>query len=384
MPVTQVILLYLMHRYLLLFLGLSSICFGAGRGSPEDEIPNFDLDDYYIEPKFSMHVGFRGITGAKTSFSGTGLVASFSQIQDATSTDVVRGYHDGSVFLDAREGATDGKTNNWAFDDDRQLINNNADLALHTYSAQLTDGSATCNDHGISLGAELVVSRDLGKIGNRIEWMLTAGVSLNGLQASEQAEEMAIITTITDVYSLDGQAIPSTRRPYEAPSFDADSNGDTIETTIFLGRSPDSRTVTTATNDTQVTSYRKLRGTYLTMRVGPTFRVQITDKLRFTVSGGPVLVHSASAYTVDRTFAVDTAATVRDQVSSTKTENMTGYYADVGLEYLLSEFAGFYLGSFYQTAGSYTQYITEQSSSYELDIDLSRLQGFRGGLTYKF
>ncbi len=373
-----------MHRYLLLFLGLTSVCFGAGRGNPEDEIPNFDLDDYYVEPKFSMHVGFRGLTGAKTSFGGTGLVVSFAQLQDATSTDVVRGYHDGSVFLDAREGATDGKTNNWAFDDDRQLVNNGADLAFHSYTAQTTDGSTKNNDHGISLGAELVVSRDLGKIGSRVEWMITAGVSLNGLQASARAEEMANITTVTDVYSLDGQTIPTTLRPYEAPSFDLDDNGDTIETTILLGRSPDSRTETSTTNNTQVTSYRKLRGTYVTFRVGPTFRVQINDNLRFIVSGGPVLVHSASAYTVDRTFTVDTAATVIDQVSSTKTENMTGYYADIGLEYLLSEFAGLYLGSFYQTAGAYTQNITEKSSSYKMDIDLSRLQGFRGGLTYKF
>ena len=62
-----------MHRYLILFLGLTSICFGQGRGSPEDEIPNFDLEDYYIEPKFTVQIGFRGLTGAETSFSGNGF-----------------------------------------------------------------------------------------------------------------------------------------------------------------------------------------------------------------------------------------------------------------------------------------------------------------------
>jgi len=373
-----------MHRYLLLFLGLSSICFGAGRGSPEDEIPNFNLDDYYVEPKFSMHVGVRALTGAKTAFRGTGFVTSFSQLQDATSTDVVRGYHDGVVFLDPREAATDGKTSNWAFDDDQQIINNGADIAFHTYSAQITESATKNNDNGLSLGAELVVSRDLGKIGKRIEWMITAGVSLNGIDDSLEETVMADIKTITDVYSLDGQTIPTSARPYEAPSFGADSEGNTIETSVFLGRSPDSRTETNTTNDTQVRSFSKLRGTYVTLRVGPTFRVQITDKLRFTVSGGPVLVHSASTYTVNRAFTVDTSAMVTDQVGSTTSENLTGYYADAGLEYLLSETAGFYLGAFYQTAGAYTQYITEQSSSYELDVDLSRLQGLRGGLTYKF
>lgn len=370
-----------MPRFLLLFLALSSICFGAGRGSPEDIIPNFDLDDYYIEPKFSMHVGFRGLTGAETAFSGTGIVSSYAQLQNAVSTDVVRGYHDGSVFIGNR---TDDKTNNWAFDDDLQLINNGTDVAFHTYSAQTADGAIKNNDHGVSFGAELVVSRDMGKIGNRIDWMITAGLSLNGLNAGHAEEVTAVVTTITDVYTLGGQTIPTDVRPYEAPSFDADSNGDTFETTVLLNRSPDSRTAKTAVNNTQVTSSRKLRGTFVTLRLGPTFRVQITDKLRFIVSGGPVMVYSGSTYSVDRTFDVDTAATVTDQVSSTIGETMTGYYGDVALEYLLSEHAGLYIGSFYQTAGSYTQYITEQSSSYELDVDLSRLQGFRGGLNYKF
>lgn len=377
-----------MHRYLLLFLGLTSICFGAGRGSPEDEIPNFNLDDYYIEPKFNMNLGFRGLSGAKTAFRGNGFMTSFSQLQDATSTDVVRGYHDGSVFLDTRNGSTDNKTNNWAFDDGRQIINNGADIAFHEYSAQTTGGTTKNSDQGLSLGAELVVSRDLGKIGNRIEWMITAGVSLNGIQDSVRGNVMADIKTITDVYSLAGQTIPESA-PYEAPSYEFDFNGDRTETTVLLGRSPDSRTESNTSNDSQVSSFSKLRGHYLTLRVGPTFRVQITDKLRFTVSGGPVLVHSGSTYSVNRDFevattAADIGATVRDQVSSTTAENMTGYYADAGLEYLLSEYSGFYLGAFYQTAGSYTQYITEQSSSYELDIDLSRLQGFRGGLNFKF
>lgn len=381
MPVTQVTSsLYLMHRYLLLFLGFASISFGAGRGSPEDEIPNFDLDDYYVEPKFTMQVGFRALTGAKTAFSGTGLVSSFAQLQDETSTDVVRGYHDGSVFIGTEPG---DKTNNWAYDDAKQIINDGADVAMHAYSAQTTDGSIRNNDKEVSLGAELVVSRDLGKIGNRIEWMITAGISLNGIQASDRDNVVANVKTITDVYSLGGQTLPSTV-PYEAPSFDADSEGNTIETTVLLGRRPDSRTETTVTNDTQVNSYWKLRGTYVTLRLGPTFKFQITDKLRFSVSGGPVLVHSGTTYSVERTFEVDTAATVRDQVSSTEGENLTGYYADAGLEYLISDTAGLYLGAFYQTAGSYTQYITEQSSSYELDVDLSRLQGFRGGLNYKF
>jgi len=372
-----------MHRYLLLFLGLVSICFGAGRGSPEDEIPNFDLDDYYVEPKISMHVGFRGLTGAKTAFSGQGNIATFAQLHDTTSTDVVRRYHDGVVYLDQREGSTDGKTDNWAYDDHAQEINGGADLAFHVYSAQTTDTTTRKNDDGLSLGAELVISRDFGKIGNRIEWMLTAGLSLNGLQANASDTVSANITTITDVYTLDGQTPPETV-PYEAPILTLDEDGNLIRSGILLGSRPDSRTESTVTNDTQVTSIWKLRGTYVTARLGPTFRISITDKLRFIVSGGPVFIYSGTTYTVDHRFTVETGAPVANQVGSTVGETMIGYYADVGLEYLLSEYAGLYLGGFSQTGGEYTQEITENSSSYSLDVDLSRLRGFRGGLTFKF
>lgn len=375
---------FMKQRSLLVFLSLATLC--AGQGNPADEIPDFDLEDYYVEPKMTLHVGVRALTGSKTAFGGQGFVSSHTQLQDTTSTDVVRRYHDGVVFVDSRTGATDGKTNNWAYDDGRQQVNNGADLEFHTYSAQVTDSTIRRNEQGVSLGSELVLSRDIAKIGDKLEVKLTAGVGINGIQASARDDVMVDYTTITDTYSLDGQTLPlPVSGPYQAPTYETNHfDGERVETSVLLDRRPDSRTSTTVADGTVLSNYWKLRGTYLTVRLGPTIIYSITDKLRLTVSGGPALVHSGSTYSVQHTFTVDTSSVISDTVKSSEGHNLTGYYADASLEYLLSENAGLYLGTFYQTAGEYVQSITENGSNYTVDVDLSRLQGFRGGLNFKF
>src|SRR5690606_40906067 len=97
------------QRILFLFLGLTAIC--RAQSNPEDEIPIFNLDDYYEEPKMTLSVGMRLLGGSKAAFSGNGVISSVSSIGDITDTDVSRNYHDGYVLQDARTGATDGKTN---------------------------------------------------------------------------------------------------------------------------------------------------------------------------------------------------------------------------------------------------------------------------------
>lgn len=373
----------MIQRYLIVFLGLLSFCHGQS-GNPEDAIPNFDLDDYYVEPKFTMHVGVRMLSGAKTSFGGQGgIVSSYSQLQGAQETGVVRGYHDGSVFLNQREGVSDGKTNNWSYVDPRQVLNDGADVAFHVYTAEITDSKIRRDDPGSSLGSELVLSRDMGNFGKRISWMLTAGLGMNGIQASARDNVMANYKTVTDTYTLDGQTLPATV-PYAPPTYTIDADGKLVETSVLMGDHPDSRTESTVATDARVSNFWKLRGTYLTLRLGPTVMFSFTDKLKFTVSGGPALVYSGTTYAVQQTLTVDTSDPIVRTVDSSEGKTMTGYYADASLEYLLSETAGLYLGAFYQTSGDYTQGITENASSYTLDVDLSRLQGFRGGLNFKF
>src|SRR5690606_32981919 len=98
--------------FLILSLGLTASVYAQ---NPEDEIPDFNLDDFYVEPKFSLSVGTRLLDGASVGFGGSGSIPFTQNLVDVDATGVVRIYHDGVVQRDTRENATDGKTDTWGY-----------------------------------------------------------------------------------------------------------------------------------------------------------------------------------------------------------------------------------------------------------------------------
>lgn len=372
--------------YFIVFLVLVSLC--KGQSNPEDEIPIFNLDDYYVEPKMTLSVGTRVLNGSKTSFGGQGIVESTQNIGAVGDTGIVRNYHDGSIFKDARTDSDgnpidvgDGKTSSWTMTDLNQIVNDGADIAFHSYSAQVTDSSIHQKDAGMSLGTEIVVARDMGKFGKHFAWKLFAGVGINGIQNSMRDTVPATITTVTDTYTLGGQTAP-TAAPYTAPSSTTDADGNVIDTTILIGQKPDSRTIATSTGT--VDNYWKVKGTFLTVRLGPTLIYNVSDAFRVSVSAGPVLVYSGTDYSVEQILKPATSDDITTTVSDTTGKTLTGYYADASIEYLINDRAGLYMGAFYQSSGDYQQTITDSGASYTADIDLSKLQGLRAGLNFKF
>ncbi len=378
--------------YCLVFLALASIC--AAQSNPEDTIPIFNLDDYYVEPKMTMSVGFRGLTGPKVSFSGSaGVTSTVSSVQaqgDVNATGITRGYHDGYIAPDSgtRKDAdgnvitTDGKTDTWRMLSALQVSEAGDAIAMHTYSAQVTDNKTRSKDPGNSYGTELVVARDMGKIGGRIEWKLFAGMSLNNVNVSMRDNVLATVTTLTDLYSLNGQTAPT--GDYEAPSNQVNEDGSVTDTTILIGVKPDSRSTSSVTNDTSVSSFWRLKGTFITFRAGPTLTFKITDKFRLSVSAGPALVYIGTNYVVAQSLTVDTAEPVITAASENDDDILTGYYADANLEYAFNDRAGLYMGAFYQASGDYAQDLTAVGMNYSTRLDLNSMQGLRAGMNFKF
>lgn len=358
--------------------------------SQQDEIPIFDLDDYLLEPKMKISVGFRALTGQKASFSGTtgitGLIQSTQDFGDTESVDVRRNYHDGYVTINTRLDAdgnpiVDGRTNNWLFLDAKQYREDIGSVAFNTYSAQVADALTRSKSGENSFGTELVVTRDMGRIGARAEWKIFAGISLNGINESMRDTIFATVSTQTDLYSLNGATLPNV--PYSAPSTGTDADGNVIITTVLLGQRPDSRT-TAVTTDVPVSAFWKLKGAYLTARAGPSLTFQISNNLRFSVSGGVAVAYVGTNYTVEQVFQPDTSDALTTEVTEMDDDLLPGYYVDASMEYLLGDRASLYFGAFYQSHGEYEQSINDPRALYSTRIDLSRLQGFRGGLNYRF
>lgn len=396
-------------KYLLsvVLLVIASTTAYAQRQEEDEIITDFGTDDYIYVPKMILNVGFRSMSGPKTSFYGHGLISSTTDFGPATG-DYNRNYHDGIVYKDSRTivdangnptpVAPDGKTNTWIYLDDNQLLAGGL-IAMNSYSAQTNDSSVRTKDTGNSYGVELSVTRDMGQVFHtRLHWGIVGGVSLNDLSASMHDNVTATITRTTDIYSLDGAVPPSA--PYSAPTqysspvvdangnqqYDAAGNALTqvVDSSVLIDKEPLKRTTTTETNKTSVMNNWKLKGSYMTFRVGPTLYIPFTEHFNASISAGGVLVYAGTTYTVTQTYKPDTSDDIVDIVGDGVSELLPGYYVDANLNYTMNDSAGLYLGAVYQGSGGYTQRISNQNSAYATRVDLSRMQGIRAGLSYKF
>ena len=390
---------------------------------PPVEIPDFsNLDDFIYVPKSTVTVGFRLLSGAKTSFFGKGKLVSSTDLPGAaTGANIDRVYHDGAVHPDARvitrvdsdgnpltdptTGSTlvdpiapDGRTNSWNYLVTTQKTSDGL-LAFNSYSADVVDPTAYKVNGARNGGLELAVARDMGNLGrSRLTWSLMAGMSVNDISAKKAGSVLANITTLTDLYSLNGAAIPD--GPYTAPSTTSvnvtDANGNAVlnddgssqtvgvDTTTLISNQPASRTSKTVSDSTSVNNQWKLHGSYFTFRAGPTVFVPMTTRLRASLSLGAALIYAGSTYSVIQTFTPETGAEITDTSSSVATHFLPGYYADASLQFDLTERAGFFAGAVYQSAGSYTQNINTTASNYSTRIDLSNQSGLRAGMTIRF
>jgi hypothetical protein len=239
----------------------------------------------------------------------------------------------------------------------------------------------------------------MGKLfGTRASWSLMAGVSMNDISAKKSANVQAELTTITDLYSLDGQTLPTA--PYSSPSSSTssvlDSNGNavlnsdgsgqtsTLDTSILINNKPIDRTTKTAIDTASVSARWKLKGAYYSFRAGPAVWVPITTRLRATMSAGPVLVYAGTTYTVVQSFQPAIGAEISDTSSSEANHVTPGYFADATVQFDLTERTGFYAGAVFQSAGSYTQTLDNAAAHYATKVDFANQNGLRAGMTIRF
>jgi len=390
--------------------------------APPTEIPDFsNLDEYVYEPKSTLTLSMRRLTGVKTKFSGGGILQSLNNPGAATGSNFARTYADGGVGVDGRVSnrvdsggspiidpgsgsaisdpiAPDGKTNTWSYTNATQALPGSL-LAFHDYTAAVIDPTVRAKDSTSASGVEVSVSRDMGKIfGTRMTWSLIAGVSLNDIYASTTDHVQATISTLTDLYSLDGQVAPPV--PYTAPSSVStnilDGNGNSLlntdgstqttvsDTTVLLGNQPVDRSVKDAVDNTSVSNRWKVHGSYLTFRGGPVVYIPLFNHLRASFSAGPAVFYAGSDYTVTQTYITELGTTIANESTTSVSHLLTGYFADASLEFDLTDRAGFFAGAAFQASGSYSQKIDTDTEHYVTRIDLGNQQGLRAGMTIKF
>ncbi|MEO7413912.1 MAG: hypothetical protein ABIZ81_11200 [Opitutaceae bacterium] len=410
---------------LVLTLAALGLCTLRAQRDPEP-IPDFsNLDEFIYEPKTTLSFGMRSLSGGKASFSGQATIRGTENPGSATDVNIARGYHDGDVAPDSRiidvernedgtpkfdaDGFTipipivpDGKTNGWRYFYPRQAEESPGFIALHTYSATITDKSSRSQNGKGSVGMELAVSRDMGKLFNtRLSWSLSAGMTINDIAASTSGKVQADLVKLTDLYSLNGVAAPTA--PYDSQSpptqivavVDVDGNPvfnedgtpqqlSVADAPILLASSPTSRTTSTTTDATSVTTRSRLKGAYYTFRAGPTLWLPISNRFRASISVGATLIYAGATYTVNHAYQPETGVEIFDEVTGDDTRVLPGYYADATMQFDITPRTGIYAGAILQGAGDYKQTLTTATANYSSKVEFGHQNGFRAGMTVKF
>jgi hypothetical protein len=396
-------------RFLALFLAPAALL-----AQSDPEMPSnlfFDTDFVISIPKWTMQYGVRGLSGASTTFGGTGYVESVQTHGEFTDKGIARGYHDGVVGVDARRAAIDdglghvtnvpvtpdGRTDTWSYVTSSQARPDGT-IAMHTYTNAIADSGGRSKKADPGYGMELSFRRNTDKAIGKFGFDILGGIGLNSINSALNAKETSTTTTLTDIYSLNGQDAPEA--PYNAPSNVSaplvDANGKPFigsdgtaqtsnrDTTVPLAQDPSERTTSTATDSTSVGNRYHLKGAYFTFRAGPSLSLPLGERFRATVSAGAALVYAGTTYTVLQDFSPPTGELITSGVERSEANFLPGLYADANLEMTFTERAGGFVGIAYQNSGSFDQGIKEGNINYGTKVKLNNLSGIRMGLNVRF
>jgi len=393
--------------------------------------------EWAAPPKSKLSVGFRMLTsGGRIDFQNLGSVASGLVVPAATEGLVNRTYLNGNVRVDAARSSekdsagnvtstpggrydvfatqtlnvvdadgnvtgtqdvsvrvgdllsyTPGLTREWTAMTTNQL-DRAGYVSFSDYNATSGGGAANYKQ-GATGGVEFQIARDFGRGSRRFHWGMIAGVTLNDINGKSAGTVSSTLHTRTDYYSTGGNVVAPER--LDNPSFTTffDSSGNPIvdtsfETTTALSGVPDaSLTTDVATpNGTNVDGRWQVKGSYFMFRVGPSLRTQITDRLGLTASIGLAGAYAGTRYTAVESFTVPDLpdVVVEANEASTTAKFLSGYFADLNIEWAANEVLGLFGGVTAQQLSDYEQKLGERSAK----IDLGSSVGLRGGISIRF
>lgn len=396
-----------------------------------------DSAQWYV-PKTTVSIGFRMLnSGGKVVFGNLGSVAFDSEVAPISDGSVDRVYDNGAVRADVPRidekdadgnvittpggrypilstvtvdvtdadgnvtgtedillqtgdflAYTPGLTRNWAYGASSQLTGDGR-IAMSTYGAT-SEGASALKESGASAGVEFQYVRHFSKPASRLQWGVLAGVTLNGINSKTAGTVTSTLNTRTDYYSLGGATAPEA--PYFAPSFvDYVSSAgevlrtDGLETTVPIVAAPIAHEETSTPAGIEVDGNWQVKGAYFMVRLGPTIRTQLTTRLGMSASLGVAGAYTGTTYSLTETFQVPDlegvvigAALGTEQTSQTKF--LSGYYADLNLEWVATERTGLFGGFTAQKFDGYDQSVGSRTAR----IDLGSSVGVRGGVSIRF
>jgi hypothetical protein len=276
-----------------------------------------------------------------------------------------------------------GYTRVWSYVNASQATSNPGSIAMNAYSSEAS-GAAAEADAGASPGFEFTYVRKLGTFGGKIELGLLFGMGMTDINGKTSGEVKATLKTLTDLYTLGGQAAPSA--PFVGPSyanFTANNGtifGSSLETTVPLGAQPTSRTNTSTPNGASVTGTWQIKGAYFLFRAGPVLRVPVSSRIAINASAGFAGAYIGTQYRIDESLNVPGVLPIRIEGEEDYSKFMAGAYAEINAEWLVTERTGFFAGVTAESLDKYEQTLAGRTAAVSIGSNV----GFRMGVTTRF
>lgn len=260
-------------------------------------------------------------------------------------------------------------------------------LRMSNFSAK-SEGAFAEKKEGVNSGIELSMSRVMGKLGTRFEWGLTGGIALNPINSKTGGAVRATLSVYSDYFRLGGTLPDGVKSGPTFGDFNPSVDGDdqSLETTVPVGATPDTtvagtgKTVTTP-GGAVIDGNWKIKGAYFLMRFGPQVRAQLTERLGLSASIGLAGAFSGTRYTVFESLTVpELPDPITEEADNAKSAFLGGLYADVNLDWSVTERTGLYAGVNMQKFGSYDMEVGGRTAK----IDFGSTMGVRGGMNFKF
>lgn len=284
-----------------------------------------------------------------------------------------------------------GLSREWKLYTQAQLDARPGYVAYTNYSTT-SEGGSFSDKMGMVAGVELEYSRVIGRISRRFQWGITTGITLNSISGKASGAVTSTLHSHTDFYAIDGGTLGTVPDgglggPSGVAYFpEADSRDQGRETTIPLSQTPDAVSEDTSTAGGATVNGRwTVKGAYFMMKLGPSLRAQFTDRLEMTASAGFAAAYAGTQYTAAESMTVaglpaTLVAGIQDPQDSFTSKFLTGYYADLTIEWAANDRTGLFGGVTAQQLTAYEQKLYERVAR----IDLGSAVGVRGGISIKF
>ena len=153
----------------------------------------------------------------------------------------------------------------------------------------------------------------------------------------------------------------------------------TRDNTTLITSLPISRTTSLST--TEIKGRWQIKGSYYTVRLGPSLQIGITERFKIRIAAGVGLAYVGSNYLVEEEIDIPgSEIAVKTTEESTRSAWMPAFFADADAEYWLTERTGFYLGATGQKSGSYEQTLDGRTAT----VDMGTTYGLQSGVTLRF